>query len=688
MRYIKSRLEKIKSEMDEVKFLLSDSYRLFLQKIVHGVTGRYDIKVIFSDGVYTDNKVISVNPVHEYVMRIKGTAKKTLVILGQLAHEVFHIIYTDFNVFTKTKKTYERKGASKFRLSQLHQCFNIIEDSAIELLGTNYYTGSFKQGIIALNKNALECMPTLDEMALKGAPRLAIFKQACAMYCMLGTLKGKLHDLELIEMFEQAIPILDRGRLEPHSSGRLKAAEELYELITPLIEEAEETFEDMKAADIEFCYTKSNKIPDGPQEIVEIPEIKSDFSEESRKAIRVGIEKMKEKSFEEKDKEDASDGKTAKDKDGEKSDKSVDKDIEDGKEVDAHSSKAYTDTKKEIEEGETEKDDSLDKKKEDEKLKELLDSLEKQLEDVLEEAAKEEYDQEVQREQERKIKEFAKEVKFSAIHSHIQTRVIRNFKIDEYMINKYNQEFESIKGLCRNLTKRVRDIIRYNEDVKITGQISGKINKSQLYRLDKLFFYKIKGKSDEADLAILLLIDESGSMMREDRYRAARKAAMLLYEMCYAINIPFAVIGYDAEHKGNTVNHRHYIDFDSRDKREKYKLAYIDAHFENRDGYSIKYAGEYLARRPETDKILIVITDGSPAHPSGSDYYYGEIGIKDAGRVVKELEKKGITTFGVAIGEGKTDIKRIFTKNYIDIPELKYLPGRLANLIERNILIY
>ena len=44
----------------------------------------------------TNNKIISVNPVHEYVLRIKRTAKKTLVILGQLAHEIFHIIYTTF----------------------------------------------------------------------------------------------------------------------------------------------------------------------------------------------------------------------------------------------------------------------------------------------------------------------------------------------------------------------------------------------------------------------------------------------------------------------------------------------------------------------------------------------------------------------------------------------------------------
>jgi hypothetical protein len=178
--YVRSRLDKIKSEIDEVKFLLSNSYRLFLQKIVHGVTGRYDLKVIFSKRVYTDNEVIAVNPVHKYVMKIKRLAKKTLVILGQLAHEIFHIIYTDFSTLKRVMEEYEKK-LDAFRLMELHNSLNVIEDSAIELAGTNYYTGSFRQAIIALNENALENMSSLDEMAEQGAPRLAIFKQACAI---------------------------------------------------------------------------------------------------------------------------------------------------------------------------------------------------------------------------------------------------------------------------------------------------------------------------------------------------------------------------------------------------------------------------------------------------------------------------------------------------------------------------
>ena len=767
-RYIKSKLKKIKSEMDEVKVLLSDSYRLFLQKIVHGITGRYDLKVIFSDGVYTDNKIISVNPVHECVMRLKKITEKTLAILGQLAHEIFHIIYTDFKVLQEMKE--KHKKLDVFRMRQLHDCFNIIEDAAIEITGCNYYTGTFKQGIIALNKSAIECMPSLDNMAKEGAPRLAIFKQACAMYCIYGTLKGKLYDPELIDLLEKAIPILDRGRLEPHSKGRFKAAEELFSLMKPLIEEAIRYAETTKVMEC-YEYIKSDEISSGgpSAEVMEPPDIKEDFSLKEREKFKEKLKEMKgaggassssgdkekesdssaaskgarkkskvddsssDKKGEEKKEGKASEdvpgtsdkGKDSKDKDddddekgagGEESEKGDEKAEGSAKEKDREEEKKVEDKDgdkdkgdketgehdleddkaKDSEIGEEEEEGKREEEKgtddggddEEDEMNEVLKSLEKQLEDVIEDAAKEEYDKQEQKEQDRRIREFARTVKFSELHSHIRPVTRREFEINEYIINKYNRTLEPIKGLARNLIKRMKDIIRYNEDLKVTGLISGKVNKSQLYRMgvDKLIFYKQKEKSDEADLAILLLIDESGSMNCDRRSYYAQQAAILLYEVCDALKIPLAVIGFDAKSYGDEVYHRHYVDFDSRDKREKYKLAYINARHENRDGYSVKYAGEYLARRPETDKILIVITDGEPMHPSTKDVYYGKLGVEDSGRAVKDLEKMGINVFGLAIGDGKSEIKKIYTKNYIDITNLKHLPERLANLIERNLL--
>ena len=61
-------------------------------------------------------------------------------------------------------------------------------------------------------------------------------------------------------------------------------------------------------------------------------------------------------------------------------------------------------------------------------MNEVLKSLEKQLEDVIEDAAKEEYDKQEQKEQDRRIREFARTVKFSELHSHIRPVTRRNSK--------------------------------------------------------------------------------------------------------------------------------------------------------------------------------------------------------------------------------------------------------------------
>jgi nitric oxide reductase activation protein len=152
------------------------------------------------------------------------------------------------------------------------------------------------------------------------------------------------------------------------------------------------------------------------------------------------------------------------------------------------------------------------------------------------------------------------------------------------------------------------------------------------------------------------------------------------------LKIPFSVIGFDAESGGNDVYHRHFVDFDRKSPKERRKLMNITARAQNRDGMSIKYAGEFLKTRPEEDKILIVISDGQPAHPSGRDVYGGSYGINDSARAVKDLEKDGVLVYGVAIGDGRNALREIYTKNYIDIPVLKQLPVRLVKLVEKHLL--
>lgn len=798
--YVKKRLEKIKNSIDEVKFLTSEGYRRFLKKVVTGITGNYDLDVVFSRVVATDNKVIYLDPVHPYLMSLPGLAQKTLVILGQLAHEIFHLLFTDFRVLKQLRKDFEKEG--DFRMEQVHESLNIIEDSACELAGTNYYTGSFSLAIRANNECAFNNMPSLDEMAENKVPRLVIFKQACAMYAIIGLLKGKITDPELLDMFKRAIPILDAGRLGETTWVRYEYAKKLYNLMLPLIEEVEKNRQ-QSAVSQNYKYTKPSEMRGTENNAKSMPTISEDAQLKNRKQTKKLIEKQAAKASGQQDAQDDdkqqqsentqagdqsgknqksgnknssqnpgksskteeendggnagdagnrengntenaedSSSENAKDEDTKDSDtgengkpeaengteensdedvtgdgssgeneeegESIDSGDADGNESDGEDADGDTENKdtrsneddkdgktgensEEDEDAETDGNENTDadadsnEEDEDSEVEEYLKSLEKQLEQVREDIARDEFNKEEQKKQDEAIREFSKTVQYSDLHRGISVNTIRKFNITEIMEEYYETQFNEIRGLTRNMIKRLQDIIRFNEDEKVTGLYTGKVDRSRLYRMDKKTFYKRSEKSDEADLAILVLVDQSSSMNDANRIGYARLACMMLYEVCKALKIPYAVIGHSAVYNRPVVQHRHFVDFDSRDPKEKIKLAHMVTYDNTREGVSLKYAGEYLLRRPESDKILISISDGDPYHPSGDDIYCDDVAQKDTGRVVKELEARGLKIFGLAIGDGKSEIKKIYTHNFIDIPNISLLPARLVSLIERNL---
>lgn len=730
-RYVKGKLKTIKDKITERQFLLSNAFRVYLQDMARNASGNYKIKVELDQNTATDGQIIWINTIHPFHEKLP-LAKKMLCIIGGLAHELFHILYTDFH----TLKVLERKYGpnNSFRYSQAHECMNIVEDSAIERIGTNYYTGYFKDAIIYSNEVALDEMPSLDELAAKNAPRLSIFKQACAMYAIIGKVKGKLQDPELVEMFRKAIPILDKGRIANTCAERLVAAEELYDLMLPLIEEAEKN---NQQNDQSFKYTKSSKISSGgPNAKPQPGSGDKDFTQKNRRKTKEELDESsggqsddKNESKGDSQKEEGSEqnqqgsGQSGETEEGKNDDldarepqgkanggKNDEADKEEEREAADQSGqnngKEPEDSKSE--EGQSEGSDGdsdagqsddgedgddskvgndVDQGDEDDDfdLEKTLKELEKDINQIKDDYAKEEYDKEEQKRIEKEIQTFASQVSYSALHNGIRVVSVTSFQ--SYKIDAYNRLYEELRPTIQNTIHNIKRIIRLNEEERLNGLTSGKLNLKQLYRQDQRVFYKKREKSDEADLAILILIDESGSMWNSNRYFHARLASIMMYEVCKALQIPFAVIGHWATHRGVTVHHNHYVKFDSRHQQERLSLLNITPRENTREGVSLKYAGEYLLRRPETDKILIAISDGAPTHDSSIGYYGGEAARKDTARVAMELSRQGIKVFGLAIGEGENEIRKIYTKNFIDIEKIDQLPIRLVKLIERNLFV-
>ena len=126
-----------------------------------------------------------------------------------------------------------------------------------------------------------------------------------------------------------------------------------------------------------------------------------------------------------------------------------------------------------------------------------------------------------------------------------------------------------------------------------------------------------------------------------------------------------------------------YAEFDGFDNDDKYRLMDISARGSNRDGAALRYVAEQLSKRPETVKILILVSDGQPADTG----YYGTAADEDLRGIKQEYQRKGILFVAAAIGNDKQNIERIYGDSFLDITDLEQLPMKLTGVVKRHIRV-
>jgi len=99
--------------------------------------------------------------------------------------------------------------------------------------------------------------------------------------------------------------------------------------------------------------------------------------------------------------------------------------------------------------------------------------------------------------------------------------------------------------------------------------------------------------------------------------------------------------------------------------------------WENTDGDALAYASYVLGMRPEHRKVLLVLSDGSPA---GRDSH-GDITAYTA-RVVKDIEASGVDIYGIGICD---DNVRMFYKKYEVVTDIAKLSGTILSTLDRSI---
>ena len=199
-----------------------------------------------------------------------------------------------------------------------------------------------------------------------------------------------------------------------------------------------------------------------------------------------------------------------------------------------------------------------------------------------------------------------------------------------------------------------------------------------LCRNDGKVFYKNALPNEIPQMAVALLLDESGSMGSYDRCTYARASAIILYDFCQSLHIPITVYGHSTMH-GDVALYS-YAEFETIDSNDKYRMMDIAARSDNRDGAALRYVAERLDRRPEEVKILLLVSDGQPAACG----YYGSAAEEDLRGIKQEYRRKGILFIAAAIGSDKQNIERIYGDAFMDITDLNQLPIKLTAAVKRH----
>lgn len=254
-------------------------------------------------------------------------------------------------------------------------------------------------------------------------------------------------------------------------------------------------------------------------------------------------------------------------------------------------------------------------------------------------------------------------------------------------ISKYERVLKVVKPYSIQAQRRIVPLLEElrSGSVERHRPFGRTVESKDGYRPDGKFFSKIKLPQDLPDMAIAILVDQSGSM-HGARLDQAQKAAVLLDDFATSIGIPTLVVGHNTHNASKdrvegTALYLHAL-FERVSNKDKARLAMMKADGSNRDGMALNAVSEILAKRPEEYKILIIISDGLP----NSQDYGGELAEQDIRNIVAAAKRKGVQTFAAAIGSSKENIRRIYGEGFLDITDLSTLPRNLLKIISKRII--
>lgn len=750
-KLVKQRLNEQRSKISDRQFFSSRLLAGHFEDLAAAQTRRYRYNRRVRVNLYwkprekhvasTDNMFVRINTGNSLVTKVKGRENRYQIVCGLFAHELGHVLYTDFLAaqthtnylgsdrwypYPPDLKTmadarnekafwnYVKTDPKNLEMVQMiaHHISNVIEDGYIENRMLNNFPGTLGYGLEKLREQHFEHIETVTQMIESEDEGKHIFEsilQIMLSYAKFGEIKYGDEPLsdERIQAVFGLITDIDSALLSRSGKDRLNVVNMVlvrcWDYIESFCEECKKRQEEAVASggSASLAETLSEVLGAiaGGSEMGEgsstpVPEA-SGGSEESATAGKRAQTHADAESEDESEETDSSqtDSETEENPSGSGgSDNSSD---EDAAPIDGGSSSSGKQETSDTEQGRIpyHQSESLSEpvggsvEKNEDYEREHYDSAAADIERLLDKMAEKAACEQLENERIQELNDVAQNISYGNIHEGVPIRINRIASVDEELMEQYDAIAGPLLNISRQLQKSLLKQLKENRrGGKQTGLIMGRrLDAHALCRNDGKVFYKNNLPNEIPELAVGLLLDESGSMCSCDRCTYARASAIILYDFCQSLDIPVMVYGHSTDYTdvGNTVALYSYAEFDGFDHDDKYRMMDIAARGSNRDGAALRFVAEQLSKRPEAVKILILVSDGQPAD-SG---YGGSAAEEDLRGIKQEYQRKGILFVAAAIGDDKQNIERIYGDSFLDISDLNQLPTKLTAVVKRHVRV-
>ena len=221
------------------------------------------------------------------------------------------------------------------------------------------------------------------------------------------------------------------------------------------------------------------------------------------------------------------------------------------------------------------------------------------------------------------------------------------------------------------------------DDIDINAAVDAMISIRMGKRPDTRITMRNVIKNRDLAVTVLLDLSESTNEMASGSDKTVldltREAAALVCTAIDGIGDPFAVHGFASEGR-HDIRYYRFKDFSQKFNDEvKARLAGMNGVLSTRMGAAIRHAGHHLLGRPESRKLLLLVTDGEPADIDERDPQHLR---HDAKKAVDELAAQGAVSYCLTLDpNADAYVKRIFGEShYTIVDHVDRLPEKLPTL--------